>query len=47
MAGGLPDARFTAFKGAGHLVLGQRLDEILASLFVTQNPSENVTEQSV
>lgn len=47
MAAGLPDARFTAFKGAGHLVLGQRLDEILASLFVTQNPSENVTEQSV
>ena len=47
MVGSLPNARFTAFGDAGHLVLGQRLDEILDALFVPQNENENRTEQSV
>lgn len=47
MASNLPNARFTAFEEAGHLVLGQRLDEILGALFVAQNVKDNVTEQSV
>jgi pimeloyl-ACP methyl ester carboxylesterase/DNA-binding CsgD family transcriptional regulator len=47
MVDGLPDARFTAFEDAGHLVLGQRLDKILGALFADQKSNENVTAQSV
>ena len=35
MAKNLPDTRFHAIEGAGHLILGQRLDEILGALFAT------------
>jgi pimeloyl-ACP methyl ester carboxylesterase len=47
MACDLRNAQFTTFQGAGHLVLGQRLDAILGALFVPQNANDSVTEQSV
>ncbi len=37
MVAPIPNARFTAYDKAGHLVLGQRLDDILATLLVSQD----------
>ncbi|MEJ8561890.1 alpha/beta hydrolase [Yoonia sp. GPGPB17] len=47
MAAGIPGTTFRSFEDAGHLVLGQKLDQILDGLFVDQNANDSVIEQSV
>lgn len=47
MARGLPNATFTTFENAGHLVLGQNLNDILNALFLPQKSNEKDTLQSV
>ncbi len=47
MAGNLQNARFVALEDAGHLALGQHLDEILGALFVSENASEKASKGAV
>lgn len=47
MVAALPDVPFTRFAQAGHLVLGQRFEEIMSSIPKAQKSSENVMPQSV